>query len=89
VDSRNPDIVIYLIQKGADYKRPLYPGIKGEDNYYITNGLREWRFDIGSNEYQKKMQIVDFLAKHGMFYSKTKTPERFLRLYDKQYLEKY
>ncbi|HTB32494.1 MAG TPA: ankyrin repeat domain-containing protein [Bacteroidia bacterium] len=89
VAENNPDIVIYLLQKGVDFKRPLYKTVPEGENKYITDALREWRFDLGSNDYKKKMQIVAFLKKNGMDYWKTKIPEQFLDLYPKAYLEKY
>lgn len=50
---RKPEVVIYLIEKGADYKRPFSNGIHG-GNYYITNDMRYWRFDPGSDEIKRK-----------------------------------
>jgi hypothetical protein len=84
----NPDIVIYLIKKGADYKQPLFTRNNGE-RFYITDNMREWRFDLGSDEYKKKMWLVDFLKGQGMDYRKTKIPEQFKGDYSKEYLEKY
>jgi uncharacterized protein len=86
--AENPDIVLYLIGKGADFRRPILKNIRGKD-FLITDGLREWRFDLGSYEYKKKMQIVDFLKKNGMDYRKTPIPENYLDQYPKDYLEKY
>jgi hypothetical protein len=86
--TENPDIVLYLIEKGADYKRVLYKTVDKE-NEYITDAMREWRFDLGSDAYKKKMQLVDFLKKNGMDYRKTKIPEEFIPDYSKEYLEKY
>ena len=85
---RNPDVVLYLIEKGADYKLSLLTRVNGE-KYYITDAMRYWRFDIGSEEYKKKMQLVDFLKKNGMDYRKTKIPEEFIPDYPKEYLDKY
>ena len=84
----NPDFVSYLIEKGADYKRPFLTTVSG-DKYYITNAMRDWRFDLGSEAYKKKMQLVDFLKKNGMDYRTTKIPEQYLNDYPKEYLEKY
>jgi len=86
--ARNPDIVLYLIEKGADFRRPILKNIRGKD-LFITDGLREWTFDLGTEEYKKKMQIVDFLKKNGMDYRKTEIPEHFLDQYPKDYLDKY
>jgi hypothetical protein len=60
--ARNPDIVLYLLNKGVDFKRPMEYGT------IITDGLREWLFDLNSEDYKKKMEIVDFSKKkwHGL-----------------------
>lgn len=86
-NSSNPELVMYLIEKGADYKRVLYKTADGKDKY-ITDAMREWLFDLKSEEYKKKMRLVDFLKKNGMDYWKTPIPERFLDN-PKEYLEKY
>jgi hypothetical protein len=86
---QHPSIVIYLIEKGAEFKRPLYKTIPEGENKYITDALREWRFELGSDDYKKKMQIVDFLKKNGMDYRKTEIPKESLNGYSKEYLEKY
>jgi len=86
--SKNPDLVLYLLQIGVDFKQPtmiIYGGHKA----YITDDLREWRFDIGSEKYRKKMEIVKFLKQHGMDYRKTKIPPYFYEQYDKDFLDKY
>lgn len=57
--------------------------------FYITDDLRNWCFDLGSDKYKKKMQIVDFLRVHGMDYRKTKIPEFYYNTHNKEYLEKY
>lgn len=84
----DPDIAIYLIKKGADYKYSFLIRNNGE-KVYITDAMRDWRFDLGSDAYKKKMWLVDFLKKNGMDYWKTKIPEQFLNDYPKEYLEKY
>ncbi len=80
--SENPDIIVYLIQNGADYKQPTMI-IDIHKKMYITDNLRYWRFDLGSEKYKKKMQIVDFLKIHGMDYRKAKIPDRYYNMYDK------
>ncbi|WP_426670492.1 ankyrin repeat domain-containing protein [Mucilaginibacter sp. McL0603] len=84
----NPDVVIYLIEKGADYKRSLLTTVSGK-KLYITDILRDWLFDLGSDKYKKKMELVDFLKKNGMDYWKIEIPEQYLDDYPKSYLEKY
>lgn len=83
------DIVVYLIEKGADYKRILYKTVPEKENRYLTDAMREWRFDLGSDEYKKKMKLVEFLKKNGMDYRKTPIPEEFKSDYSKEYLDKY
>jgi hypothetical protein len=89
INGQNPDIVLYLIEKGADFKRPIFPAVQGGKASYIAEGLREWRFDLGSDKYKKKMQLVEFLKAHGIDYRKTEIPKEFLDEYPKDYLDKY
>jgi len=86
---QRPDVVMYLIEKGADFKKVLYQTIPEKENKYLTDNLRLWRFEIGSPEYKKKMQLVDFLKKNGMDYWKAPIPSWFYKDYPKEYLDKY
>lgn len=86
---KNPGVVLYLLDNGADYRRPALKINKGEKLLYITDWLRNWRFDIGSEKYKTKMQIVEFLKKRGMDYWKTEIPDYYFNQYSKEYLEKY
>ena len=88
LDGRNPDIVLYLIEKGADFKRPIMKTISGK-KVYITDLMRTWRYDLGSDLYKKKMQLVDVLKRNGMDYRKTEIPDWYFNDYTKEYLEKY
>lgn len=87
--SAEPDMVMYLLSKGFDPKKPMFEG--GDPNYpiYVAEQLRDWHFDIGSDAYKKKMQIVDLLKKQGIDYRKTKIPDDLYKMYDKNYLDKY
>jgi hypothetical protein len=85
----DPEIITYLIQKGADFRRVLYKTIPAGVPKYITDALRQWRFEIGSLEYKKKMQIVEFLKINGIDYRKAAIPEQYKKDYPKDYLEKY
>ncbi|HTE01889.1 MAG TPA: ankyrin repeat domain-containing protein [Mucilaginibacter sp.] len=89
ISGYDPDVVIYLIEKGADFKKPIYPATKFGQATYIAEGLRNWRYDLGSDLYKKKMQLVDFLKKNGIDYWKTEIPKQYLDEYPKEYLEKY
>jgi len=85
---RRPEIVLYLIDKGADFKKVLYKTSEGKEKY-ITDGMRFWHFELDSVEYKKKMQIVDFLKRNGMDYRATEIPKEYFDNYPKEYLEKY
>jgi hypothetical protein len=84
----HPELVTYLINRGANFKRVLYTTADSE-KMYLTNALRDWRFQLGSDDYKKKMQLVEFLKKNGMDYREAKIPDRYLNDYSKAYLEKY
>lgn len=85
----NIDVIRYLIMVAkVDPKRCLETKFDGED-LFAVDLLRTLTFDIGSKEYKKKMEVVDFLMKQGVNYRKTPIPLHFYKLYDKSYLEKY
>ncbi|MBS1531307.1 MAG: ankyrin repeat domain-containing protein [Bacteroidetes bacterium] len=87
--SREPDMVLYLLNKGFDPKKPMF--LNSDPNYptSIAEELREWTFDLGSEAYKKKMQIVDLLKKQGIDYRNTKIPNDVALTHDRNYLEKY
>ena len=62
--SANPDLVYYLITHGADYKKPFR--ITGYPKQYITDKLRDWQFEVNSEKYKKKLEIISFLKEHGV-----------------------
>jgi ankyrin repeat protein len=86
--SGNPDLVLYLIQNGVDYRQPTWV-LDNHKKLYITDNLRTWTFDLGSGKYKKKMEIVEFLKKHGVDYRKAAIPDFYYDSYDKNYLDKY
>lgn len=61
----NPDIVIYLLHKGADYRKPMY---KNSQNQYvfILDAIKTWHFSDGSDKNKKKLSIISFLNAHGI-----------------------
>lgn len=83
------DIVSYLlIDKKADYKRSFGKTIDGKD-IIITDMLRHWVFPLNSDSYRKKMEIVAYLKKQGVDYTKAPIPEHYLKNYPKEFLDKY
>lgn len=87
--SDNIDIIKYLIiDVGVNCKNATGFTIEG-DSLYVNNELRLLPYPIGSPEYKKKMEVVEFLKKQGIDYWKTPIPKHYYKLYDKEYLEKY
>ena len=73
------DIMLYLLQKGADYRRkfteidvdkPDYPTFEVD----ILYKLRKCVYPIGSKAYKEKMKVVNFLKKKGLDYWKSPIP---------------
>lgn len=71
-------ISYYLLQQGADYKRPIfyrpdysipfenqYPNEKGKP-MYLADVLRESFLDVDTEEYKYKMLIIAFLKSKGI-----------------------
>jgi len=88
LERRSISIVLYLIEKGVDYKRPFLKNVDGKE-IYLTDVMRDWLFDLNLPEYKKKMELATFLKQNGMDYWKTAIPEQYYGLYSKEYLEKY
>jgi len=86
--SGNPDLVMYLLNKGIEYSKPMSPFYDGT-KITVVDMLRDWTFEIGSDDYKKKMEIVAFLKEHGIDYRSSKIPEKYYNLYSKEYLSKY
>ena len=78
------DIALFLLQNGADYTQPIYPKdtINDKSVYevndkpiYLVDELRADIFDLKSEKYKYKMQIVDFLKSKGIDYRAAPIPE--------------
>jgi uncharacterized protein len=98
------NVSFYLLQKGADYKQPIFyrPGNSADYNpaedkpIYLVDVLREDFFELDTDEYKYKIQIVDFLKSKGIDYRATPIPEYIKKKAQeaypnnwKEYLEKY
>lgn len=82
------EIVKYLIENGADYKRPICTTLDGQP-LYLTDELRTMPFELDSEKYKIKMQVVEFLKINGMDYWKTPIPSYLYKNYPQEYLDKY
>ena len=93
------DVVLYLLQKGANYDEVLFDRSKFQSNgkkIYIADLLREHLLPLESQEYQLKMEIVEFLKENGIIYRNVPIPGFVImeakKTYPKswkEYLEKY
>lgn len=80
-------IASYLLENGANYKRPIFyrpdysipsakedPDNKGKP-IYLVQVLREAFLDLDTDEYKYKMKIVGFLKSKGIDYRATPIPD--------------
>jgi uncharacterized protein len=70
------DVAMYLIEKGADYKKPitLFVG-GGREDVSVLYLLRSSIIDLDSEQYKKKMEVIAFLKTKGLDYYKEPIPE--------------
>ncbi len=89
------DVVLYLLQKGADYTIPIFD-LPDSKKVYLADQLRHDVFPLDSKKYKDKMLVVDFLKQKGIDYRKLPVPDKVVKdakeLYPQtwqDYLEKY
>lgn len=78
------DVALYLLKKGADYRRAMYRTINNQD-IYILKALRKIILDLQSSEYQKKLAVVAFLKSKGLDYYREPIPDFILKEIKKKY----
>jgi len=102
------NIALFFLQNGADYRHPIFyrPDYSNPSDYqvpndkgkpiFLENVLREDFFELDSDKYKYKMQIVDFLKSKAIDYRSTPIPdyikEKAKEKYPntwQDYLEKY
>jgi len=83
------EILKYLIiDKGGNFKMSL--GFTSEgDSIHVVDYFRYMVFPLDSKDYKLKMELVDFMKKHGVDYRKTPIPDDLYGQYSKEYLDKY
>lgn len=96
---RHYDVVLYLLQKEANYNEMLFDRSefsKDGKKIFIADLLREHLLPLDSKEYQQKMKVVEFLKQKGIDYKKVPIPDFVVKeakeTYPKnwkEYLEKY
>lgn len=64
------DVAMYLIEKGADYTKPITPTVIGGADVTVLYLLRSSIISLDSEQYKKKMELVTFLKSKGLDYDK-------------------
>lgn len=88
---RHPEYAHYLIvEKQANitdpyFRRVNYEGEDPEDKFYPVDILRNWVFELDSNEYRLKMDIVREFIRQGVDYWNAEIPSRTLEHIQKLY----
>lgn len=89
------DVAFYLLNRGADFKKPLYKMVDGHQ-VFILEQLRKTVVELDSEDYKIKYQIIELLKEKGLDYNKEPIPDYVLKKIKKQYpkdwkeyLEKY
>lgn len=81
---QNMDVVLYLLENGADYQKVMIKDVNGR-NIFILETLRKRIFDLDSKDYQYKMKIIEFLKTKGLDYDKEPIPDFVLKDIKKRY----
>lgn len=84
ITARKMDVILYLLQKGADYNLMMYEMVDGH-KVYILEALRKCIIDLESEQYKSKLEVIKFLKGKGLDYSKEPIPEYILRDIKKKY----
>lgn len=69
------DVAMYLIEKGADYTKPITPTVIEGEDISVLQILRKSIIDLDSEQYKKKMEVIAFLRTKGLDYDKEPIPE--------------
>ncbi|MBK9249667.1 MAG: ankyrin repeat domain-containing protein [Ignavibacteria bacterium] len=75
------DVMLYLLQKGAEYKDPIRTPFGSYNLCYL---LRFHMFPLDTKEYKQKMEVVEFLRQKGIDYQK-----KYLKIWVKEAKELY
>jgi ankyrin repeat protein len=64
------DVALYLVEKGADYSKPITPTVFEGDDVSVLYLLRSTVTELDSYQSQKKMELIVFLKSKGLDYDK-------------------
>ena len=80
------DIVLYLLDHGADYTRNYRLSTNGEIiDIDILHKLRQCILPLDSEQYEYKMKVVEFLQKRGLNYWDSEIPDYILKRIKERY----
>jgi hypothetical protein len=82
--AKNMDVVLYLLQNGADSNLMMYEMIDGH-KVYILEALRKCIIDLKSQQYKSKQEVIVFLKEKGLDYEKEPIPDYVLEDIKKKY----
>ncbi len=83
------DVALYLIEKGADYTKPITPTVIEGEDVTVLLILRKSIIDLDSEQYKKKMELVSFLKSKGLDYDKEPIPEGTIEYMKNMYPENW
>lgn len=84
ITARKMDVVLYLLQNGADSNLIMYEMIDGH-KVYILEALRKCTIDLNSEQYKSKLEVIKFLKEKGLDYSKEPIPDYILTKIKEKY----
>lgn len=84
ITAKKMDVVLYLLQNGADYNLMLYKMID-DHKVYILEALRKCLIELNSEQYKYKLEVIDFLKEKGLDYNKELIPDYVLEDIKKKY----
>ena len=86
--SHRMDVVLYLLQNGADHSLMMYDMVDCK-KVYILEDLRRSVYELDSKEYKDKLKVIKFLERKGLDYSKEPIPDGVLEKIKKKYSERW
>ncbi|WP_264536547.1 ankyrin repeat domain-containing protein [Flavobacterium sp. N1736] len=84
ITSEKMDVLLYLLQNGANFHLVLYKTVDGED-VYILEALRKCIIDLESEQYKSKLEVIQFLKEKGLNYTNEPIPDYILTKIKKKY----
>ncbi len=78
------EIVLYLLENGADYTSVLYTTVNNK-KVYILEDLRKCRFELDSKEHTTKKKIILFLKTRKLSYENEPIPDYILKEIQREY----